>query len=129
MMHLIQASTGKHTEGPMRRVIILTAMMLLAVSAAASAQAPSASGCLGAPVGACIASLRASAALDESALAASLAQRRHLDVNGRSFGDVVTIIARLPGQVLPVTLVLHLSPDDRVLAATGTLLRDPRRAR
>src|SRR5438045_2461702 len=114
----------------MRRILVIGMRMVLAVSAttAASAQTPPATGCLGVPVQTCIASLRASMTLDEGLLAGSLAQRRWVDVNGRSLGDLVSVIARLPRQVSPLSIVLHLSPDDRVVAASSTLLRDPRRA-
>ena len=114
----------------MRRILVIGITIVLTVAAtAASAQSPSGTGCLGVPVQTCIASLRASMTLDEGLLAGSLAQRRWVDVNGRPLGNIVTVIARLPRQVLPLSIVLHLSSDDRVAAASSTLLRDPRRAR
>src|SRR5207248_725323 len=98
-----------------------------AATASAQAQAPS-GGCLGASVTACIANLRASMTLEEGLLADSLAQRHRIDVNGRARGSIVTGFGRLPGHPDLVTIVLDLSPDDRVTAAAATLLRDPRKA-
>jgi hypothetical protein len=113
----------------MHRVMLWAASVVFAGVTAASAQTPSGAGCLGTSVAICIASLRASMTLDEGLLAGSLAQRHRTDVNGRPLGDIVSVIGKLPRQVLPVSIVLHLTPDDRVAAAASTLLRDPRRAR
>ena len=115
----------------MRRSLLWSASLLLAGAAiSAGAQTPAPTGCLGVPVTACVASLRASTRLEEGLLATSLERRHAVDVNGRLLGNgVVTIIARLPGQVRAVSIVLELTADDRVVAATATLWRDPRQAR
>jgi hypothetical protein len=105
------------------------ACLLAGIAGSTSAQAPPATGCVGAPVDSCIAQLRASMKLEEGLLAGSLAERHHVDVNGRPLGGIVTIIARLPGSTTPVNVILNLSSGDRVGAAAGTLLRDPRAAR
>jgi hypothetical protein len=111
----------------MRRIALFVAILLLAGAPAQAQPAPA--GCVGATVTACVASLRVSMTLEEGLLATSLERRHAVDVNGRPLGHgIVTAIARLPGDVRPVTLVLDLTPDDRVAAATATLLRDPRPA-
>jgi len=105
--------------------VLLSTLALLTTVAAASPQTSS-TGCVGAPVAACVASLRASMTLEEGQLADALAQRRRTDVNGRG---VAALFGRLPGRPDLVKIVLALTPDDRVKAAAATLPHDPRRAR
>ncbi len=80
-------------------------------------------GCLGVMAGECVRWLRATMNLDENFLAASLARRHQVDVNGRPLGGgLVTINGTLPGRVDQFVILLHLRPDDTVRKVESNLL-------
>ncbi|MGC2411748.1 MAG: hypothetical protein WA459_03500 [Stellaceae bacterium] len=80
-------------------------------------------GCLGVTAEECVRWLRATMTLDESFLAASLARRHQVDVNGRPLGPgLVTIDGKLPGRLEQFVILLHLGPDDRVHSVESNLL-------
>jgi hypothetical protein len=79
-------------------------------------------GCLGVTVEECVRWLRATLTLDEGFLASSLARRHQTDVNGRPLGGgLVTVNAKLPGDLYPFVVLLHLRPDDTVARVESTL--------
>ena len=113
----------------------LVAMLALAAaSAPASAQQPVANpaadpaqgpGCLGTPLAACIAWLRASMQLDEGRIASALSRRHWTDVNGKPFGaGLVDLSGRLPGRTQTQIMLLRLAPDDTVASVEASLLGD-----
>ncbi len=86
-------------------------------------------GCLGYPLDACLASLQSSMVIDQPFVAASLAARHAVDVNGRKIGrSGVTITARLADRLDLFAIVLSLTPDDIVIAAETSLSTDPAEA-
>ena len=88
--------------------------------AASPAETP---GCVGVGVAECLASLRASMRVDENFLAASLARRQQLDVNGRPLGGgLVTVNAKLPDRVDEFIILLHLAPGERVRSVESNVL-------
>ena len=100
----------------MRRLAVWAVVAAMAVaSASASAQQPVADpaqgpGCLGTPLTACIAWLRASMQLDEGRIASALPRSHWTDVNGKPFGaGLVDLSGRLPGrtqtQIITLTSV------------------------
>lgn len=82
-------------------------------------------GCVGIMAEDCVRWLRATMALDESLLAASMARRHQTDVNGKPLGGgLVTVTGRLPGRVEGFVILLHLRPDDIVRGVESSLLSD-----
>lgn len=64
--------------------------------------------------------------LDEGLLAAAMARRHRIDVNGRPLagGGLVTLDARLPGHGENFVWLLRLNPDDTVASVESNLLGD-----
>jgi hypothetical protein len=80
-------------------------------------------GCLGVTIDQCVGWLRVTMRLDEGFLAASLAQRHQVDVNGRSLGSgLVTVNAKLPDRIDQFVILLHLRADDTVARVESNLL-------
>lgn len=129
------AKRAARVEGrmmPIQRVgrAVLTAAFLVTTLAARAADKPAPNlsagpGCLGVPVQACVDWLRATMELDEGFIAASLARRHRVDVNGRPLGPgIVSLSGRLPGRVETMLVVLRLNPDDTVISAEASLLQN-----
>lgn len=92
---------------------------------AVAAQPADGPGCIGVSAEECIRWLRATMTLDEGFLAASMARRHQVNVNGRPIGGgLVTVYAKLPGQFDAFVILLHLRPDDTVQSAESNLLRN-----
>lgn len=120
----------------MRRRVRCGVAMAVMIACVALASAQSAgdpaqgqlagTGCLGIPVAACLNSLRATMRLDEGLLAAAMARRHRVDVNGRPLagGGLVTLNARLPGHGETFVWLLRLNPDDTVASVESNLLGD-----
>jgi hypothetical protein len=86
-------------------------------------------GCLGVMAEECVRWLRATMTLNESFLAAAMARRHQVDVNGKPLGGgLVAVTGRLPGRVEGFVILLHLRPDDTVRSAESNLLADLRDA-
>ena len=79
-------------------------------------------GCIDVSVEECIRWLRATMTLDESFLADAMARRHQTDVNGRPLAGLVTLYAKLPGQLDAFVILLHLRRDDTVQSAESNLL-------
>ena len=96
------------------------------LSAASPAVDPlSGPGCLGVPVEACVAWLRATLRLDEGLIPAAMARRRRVDVNGRPLGQgLLSLSGHLPGHVETLVIVVRLNPDDTVASVESNLLHD-----
>jgi hypothetical protein len=64
--------------------------------------------------------------LDEGFVAAAMARRHRVDVNGRPLGGagILSLSGRLPGQIETTLVVLHVAPDDMVTLAEARLLRN-----
>jgi hypothetical protein len=97
-----------------------------APAAPASATQPTdGPGCLGVTVEECVRGLRATMTIDEHFLAASMAHRHDTDVNGRPIGNgLVTVYAKLPGELGSFVFLLHLRPNDTVQSVESNLLQD-----
>ncbi len=115
----------------MRRLAMWAVVAAMAVaSASASAQQPVADpaqgpGCLGTPLTACIAWLRASMQLDEGRIASALSRSHWTDVNGKPFGaGLVDLSGRLPGRTQTQIMLLRLAPDNTVASVEASLLGD-----
>ena len=82
-------------------------------------------GCLGVMAEECVRWLRATMTLDENFLAGAMARRHHTDVNGRPIGGgLVTVYAKLPGELDAFVILLHLRPDDTVRSVESNLLHN-----
>lgn len=82
-------------------------------------------GCLGVPVAACVKWLQSTMKLDEGFIAAAMARRQRVDVNGKPLGgDLMTLSGKLPGHLEPMLMVLHIAPDDTVKSAEASLLQN-----
>src|SRR5205823_12520698 len=70
--------------------------------------------------------LKATMQLDEGFIAAAMARRRQVDVNGKPLGSngVVSLSGKLPGRLEPMLIVLRLRPDDTVLSAEASLVQN-----
>src|SRR5271154_1159985 len=89
-------------------------------TAANSADGP---GCLGVAAEECVRWLRATMVVDENFLANSMAHRHDADVTGRPRGGgLVTVYAKLPGQLDAFVILLHLRADDTVQSVESNLL-------
>ena len=67
---------------------------------------------------------------DERFIAASLARRHQVDVNGRSLGPgLLTLTGALRGRAEPLALLLRLTPEDAVASVEAALPDDPVEAR
>jgi len=114
----------------MRGVRVFGLVMALAASAmpgpVMAQPAAAGAGCLGMPVESCLRSLRATTRLDEGLLAAAMARRHRVDVNGRPLagGGIVTLNVRLPGHGETLVWLLRLNPDDTVAGIESNLLGD-----
>ena len=115
----------------MRRLAMGAVVAAMAVaSASASAQQTVADpaqgpGCLGTPLTACIAWLRASMQLDEGRIASALSRSHWTDVNGKPFGaGLVDLSGRLPGRTQTQIMLLRLAPDNTVASVEASLLGD-----
>jgi hypothetical protein len=115
----------------MRRLAMWAVVAAMAVaSASASAQQTVADpaqgpGCLGTPLTACIAWLRASMQLDEGRIASALSRSHWTDVNGKPFGaGLVDLSGRLPGRTQTQIMLLRLAPDNTVASVEASLLGD-----
>jgi hypothetical protein len=87
-------------------------------------------GCLGVLAEECVRWLRATMTLDENFLANAMAHRHDTDVNGRPIGGgLVTVYAKLPGQLDSFVILLYLRPDDTVLRVESNLRRSLNDAR
>lgn len=108
---------------------------MLAAGAALAADKPvpnlaEGPGCLGVPAERCVAWLRATMNLDEGFIAAAMARRHRVDVNGKPLGgDLVTLSGKLPGHLEPMLIVLRLAPGDTVISAEASLLQNLAAAR
>ena len=92
---------------------------------ALAAQPTDGSGCLGVMVEECVRWLRATMTVDGNFLAGAMARRHETDVNGRPIGGgLVTVYAKLPGELDAFVLLLHLRPDDTVQRVESNLLRN-----
>ena len=112
---------------PPRYGFLLSLAASTAATPAIAAGPADGPGCLGVPLGECLAWLRTTMKLDEGALRSALSQRHATDVNGRPLGGgLVTVEASLPGQVPGATdtfvLLLHLRPDDTVRGVDSNLV-------
>ena len=82
-------------------------------------------GCLGVTAEECVRWLRATMTIDENFLVGAMAHRHDTDVNGRPIGGgLVTVYAKLPGELDAFVILLHLRPDDRVQSVESNLLHD-----
>jgi len=82
-------------------------------------------GCLGAPAESCVRWLQATMRLDEGLIAAALARRHRVDVNGRRLGPgLVSLSGRLPDRTETLVLLVRLNPDDTVAGVESSLMRD-----
>jgi hypothetical protein len=83
-------------------------------------------GCLGVPTQSCVDWLRATMRLDEGFVAAAMARRHRVDVNGRPLGGsgIMSLSGRLPGQIETTLVVLRVAPDDTVSGVEARLLRN-----
>ena len=82
-------------------------------------------GCIGVAAEECVRWLRATMTVDENFLAGAMAHRHETDVNGRPIGGgLVTVYARLPGELFNFVILLHLRPDDTVRSVESNLLHD-----
>jgi hypothetical protein len=94
-------------------------------ASAFTAQPADGPGCLGVTVEECVRWLRATMTIDENFLAATLAHRHDTDVNGKPIGGgLVTVYAKLPGELEAFVFLLHLRPDDRVQSVESNLLHN-----
>jgi hypothetical protein len=120
----------------MRWLAACAAIMLLSVGcahqaaqtapAAGEAGLPAGNGCIGQSLDACLAGLKASMTIDPNLLAASVARRRQVDVNGKPLAHAsVPLSGAVPGSLQRLTMVLYLSSDDRVTGAEFGLWADP----
>ena len=91
---------------------------------AIAAQPADGPGCIGVTAEECVRWLRATMTLDESFLADSMARRHRTDVNGKPFAGLVTVYAKLPGQLDSFVILLHLRPDDTVQSVESNLLHN-----
>jgi len=115
-----------------RRPSIWALLAVLAGCGAASAAAQPAPnlahgpGCIGVPVESCVGWLKATMTLDEGFIAAALARRRRVDVNGRPLGGegLVSLTGKLPGRLEPMLVLLRVAPDDTVTSAEVNLLQN-----
>jgi hypothetical protein len=102
---------------------LLIWLMAGALSApAVAAQPADGPGCIGVGAEECIRWLRATMTLDESFLADAMARRHQTDVNAKPLAGLVTVYAKLPGQLDAFVILLHLRPDDTVQSAESNLL-------
>ena len=111
----------------MRRLslaVLFAAALLCAASLPALAfGAADGPGCVGVRVEECVQWLRATMRLDENFVAAAMAGRHQVDVNGRPLaGGLVTVNAKLPDRVDQFVILLHLAPDDTVNRVEANLL-------
>lgn len=110
----------------MRWLILCGLLWLTAAGAglapAIAAQPADGPGCIGVATQECIRWLRTTMTLDESFLADALARRHQTDVNGKPLAGLVTVYAKLPGQLDAFVILLHLRPDDTVQSAESNLL-------
>jgi hypothetical protein len=82
-------------------------------------------GCLGVTVEECVRWLGATMTVDQNFLAASMGHRQDTDVNGKPIGGgLVTVYAKLPGELDSFVLLIHLRPNDTVERVESNLLRD-----
>ena len=111
----------------MRRVWVLGLAVALAACAAPSGARAAAApadgpGCLGVTAEVCVRWLQATMALDEGFIAAAMARRHRVDVNGRPLdGGLVTLTGRVPGRLEPTVILIHLRPDDTVKSVEANL--------
>jgi hypothetical protein len=92
---------------------------------ASAAQPADGPGCLGVTVKECVRWLRATMTIDQNFLADTMAHRHDTDVNGRPIGSgLVTVYAKLPGELDAFVLLLHLRPDDTVRSVESNLLHN-----
>jgi hypothetical protein len=79
-------------------------------------------GCLGVSAETCVRWLQATMSLDEGFIAAAMARRHRVDVNGRPLdGGLVTLTGRVPGRLEPTVILIHLRPDDTVKSVEASL--------
>src|SRR5689334_10502086 len=79
-------------------------------------------GCLGVPAEPCVRWLQATMRLDEGLIAAALARRHRVDVNGRRLGpSLVSLSGRLPDRTETLVLLVRLNPDDTVAGVESSL--------
>ena len=121
---------------PIRRIVHVPLVTSLALVAALAGPAHAADrpvpnlaqgpGCIGVTAETCIDWLRATMRLDEGFVAAAMARRHRVDVNGRPLGGsgIMSLSGRLPGQIKTTLVVLHVAPDDTVTLAEARLLRN-----
>src|SRR5438270_3796090 len=103
---------------------LVTALAACAPQPAAKAAANPADGpgCLGVTAEICVRWLQATMALDEGFIAAAMARRHRVDVNGRPLdGGLITLTGRVPGRLEPIVLLVHLRPDDTVRSVEASL--------
>jgi hypothetical protein len=92
---------------------------------AIAAQPADGPGCLGVTAEECVRWLRATMTVDENFLVGAMARRHETDVNGRPIGGgLVTVHARLPGELYNFIILLHMRPDDTVESVESNLLDD-----
>ena len=88
---------------------------------AVAAQPADGPGCIGVTAEECVRWLRATMTLDEGFLANSMARRHQVDVNGKPIGGgLVTVYAKLQGELDAFVILLHLRPDDTVQSAVSS---------
>ena len=83
-------------------------------------------GCLGVSVDTSVGWLRSTKTQDEGFIAAALARRHRVDVNGRPLGGsgLVSLTGKLPGRLEPMLVLLRVAPDDSVTSAEASLLQN-----
>ena len=92
---------------------------------AIAAQPADGPGCIGVRAEECVRWLQATMTIDANFLATAMAHRHESDVNGRPIGGgLVTVSARLPGELHNFVILLHLRPDDTVKRVESNLLHD-----
>jgi hypothetical protein len=110
------------------RICGVVAALAISLAAAPAPAAPNpldGPGCLGVAAEACVRWLQATMWLDETLIAAALARRHRVDVNGRRLGQgLVNLTGRLPERTETLALLLHLNPDDTVASVEAGLMRD-----
>jgi len=108
----------------LRLCCLLLGLAACTLSAPAVAVQPAdGPGCLGVTAEECVRWLRTTMTLDENFLANAMAGRHQVDVNGRPVGGgLVTVYAKLPGELDAFVILLHLRPDDTVQSVESNLL-------
>ena len=113
------------------RALLICALLVTLAGGAAQAQnkiVPNLAegpGCLGVAAETCVNWLRSTMNLDEGLIAAAMARRHRVDVNGKPLGaGLVSLSGKLPGHLEPMLIVLHLNPDDTVASAEASLLQN-----